>query len=114
MALTEREKQNVQFDFLKPTHPMFSFFTNLVDAYNNCLNPKKEDISQIQENVQNRMSVLKRASERFEWESMERQSRKKKQQIDEEERVQMAQIDWNDFVIVETIDLNDDDVSLPT
>ncbi len=44
VALTEREKQNVQFDFLKPTHPMFSFFTNLVDAYNNCLNPKKEDI----------------------------------------------------------------------
>jgi hypothetical protein len=25
----------------------------------------------------------------------------------------MAQIDWNDFVIVETIDLYDDDVSMP-
>lgn len=25
----------------------------------------------------------------------------------------MAQIDWNDFVIVETIDLLEDDMSLP-
>ena len=68
----------------------------------------------MQSNVQNKMSILKRSSERFEWENMERQSRKKKQQIDEEERVQMAQIDWNDFVIVETIDLYDDDLVFPT
>jgi splicing factor 3A subunit 1 len=68
----------------------------------------------LQSNVQNKMSILKRSSERFEWENMERQSRKKKQQIDEEERVQMAQIDWNDFVIVETIDLYDDDLVFPT
>ncbi len=51
---------------------MFSFFTNLVDAYNNCLNPKKEDIKNLQDNVQNKMNILKKASERFEWESMER------------------------------------------
>ena len=57
---------------------MFSFFTNLVDAYNNCLNPKNDDIKNLQENVQNKMNILRRASERFEWESMERQSRKKK------------------------------------
>ena len=57
---------------------MFSFFTNLVDAYNNCLNPKNDDIKNLQENVQNKMNILRRASERFEWESMERQSIKKK------------------------------------
>lgn len=51
---------------------MFSFFTQLVDAYNNVLNPKKEDIVQLEENVQNKMNILKRASERFEWENMER------------------------------------------
>ena len=60
------------------------------------------------------MNILRRASDRFEWENMERQSRKKKQQIEEEERTQLAQIDWNDFIIVETVDLNDDDVSMPT
>jgi len=41
IALTEREKQNPQFDFLKPTHSLFSYFTNLVDAYSKCINPSK-------------------------------------------------------------------------
>jgi hypothetical protein len=36
------------------------------------------------------MSIFKRASERWEWESMEKASRKKKQEIDEEEKIQMA------------------------
>ena len=37
IALTEREKNNPQFDFLKPTHQMFAFFTSLVDAYSKCI-----------------------------------------------------------------------------
>jgi splicing factor 3A subunit 1 len=41
IALTEREKQNPQFDFLKPTHSLFSYFTNLVDAYSKAINPSK-------------------------------------------------------------------------
>jgi splicing factor 3A subunit 1 len=41
VALTEREKNNAQFDFLKPNHHLFSFLTNLIDAYSKCLIPKK-------------------------------------------------------------------------
>ena len=41
IALTEREKQNPQFEFLKPNHALFVFFTNLVDAYSKCIMPKK-------------------------------------------------------------------------
>lgn len=41
IALTEREKQNPQFEFLKPNHQLFSFFTNLVDAYSKCIMPKR-------------------------------------------------------------------------
>ena len=41
IALTEREKNNPQFDFLKPTHQMFAFFTSLVDAYSKCIVPRK-------------------------------------------------------------------------
>ena len=41
IALTEREKQNPQFEFLKPNHALFPFFTNLVDAYSKCIMPKK-------------------------------------------------------------------------
>lgn len=41
ISLTEKEKNNPQFDFLKPTHQLFSFFTSLVDAYSKCIAPKK-------------------------------------------------------------------------
>lgn len=65
------------------------------------------------------MSILNRAGERFEYELNQTQAKKKKEELDEEERsrilhinlflVQMAQIDWNDFVVVETIDLFDNE-----
>ena len=31
-GLAQREQRNPQFDFLKPTHVLFSYFTQLVDA----------------------------------------------------------------------------------
>ena len=86
IALTEREKQNPQFDFLKPTHQLFNFFTSLVDAYSKCIAPRKEEIYKLQNNIQDRMSVLKRVGERFEYENLERITKKKKEELDEEER----------------------------
>lgn len=32
-GLASREQKNPQFDFLKPTHVLFSYFTSLVDSY---------------------------------------------------------------------------------
>lgn len=55
------------------------------------------------------MSILNRCGERFEYEHMQRQMKKKQDELEEEERQQMAQIDWNDFVVVETIDLFGDE-----
>lgn len=41
-GLAQREQRNPQFDFLKPTHMLFSYFTSLVDAYCKILAPSKE------------------------------------------------------------------------
>jgi len=109
IALTEREKQNPQFDFLKPTHQLFSFFTNLVDAYSKCANPTKVDVLKLQRFANDKMEILNAAGDRFTFESQQTQTKKKKEDVEEEERVQMAQIDWNEFVVVETIDLFDDE-----
>ena len=38
-GLTNREHSNPQFNFLKPTHSMFTFFTALADAYSKVLMP---------------------------------------------------------------------------
>jgi hypothetical protein len=32
-TLMQREARNWQFDFMKPTHPLFHYFTTLVDQY---------------------------------------------------------------------------------
>jgi hypothetical protein len=40
-GLTSREHTNPQFNFLKPTHSMFTFFTSLADAYSKVLMPPK-------------------------------------------------------------------------
>ena len=43
-GLTEREIKNPRFDFLKPTHPLFGYFTALVEAYSRVLAPKSETL----------------------------------------------------------------------
>lgn len=45
IGLTEREKQNPTFDFLKPTNALFTFFTGLVESYAKCFMIKRVKIS---------------------------------------------------------------------
>lgn len=47
VTLTEREKSNQQFDFLKPTHDLFPYFMSLVDAYTKIISISKKDIDKI-------------------------------------------------------------------
>lgn len=86
IGLTEREKQNPQFDFLKPNHQLFPFFTNLVDAYSKCSNPTKGDINKLQQYINDKMAILNTAGERFEYESQTTHAKKKKEDLEEEER----------------------------
>jgi len=39
-ALSERQSNNPQFDFLKPTHKLFTYFTSLLDSYSKSFVPK--------------------------------------------------------------------------
>ena len=41
IALTEREKNNPQFEFLKPTHNLFPYFTTQIDSYSTIINMYK-------------------------------------------------------------------------
>jgi hypothetical protein len=43
-GLALREQRNPQYDFLKPTHMLFSYFTSLVDAYAKILNPPNDNL----------------------------------------------------------------------
>lgn len=113
MGVMERESKNPQYEFLKPTHMLFPYFTSLVDAYSLCLLPRVDHIKTLQANLLSSESVLQRCLEKFKFEMTQLKNSKTKEEIEAEERQQLAMIDWNDFVVVETIDF-DEEEELPT
>ncbi|PYH98751.1 Surp module [Aspergillus ellipticus CBS 707.79] len=122
-ALSQRETRNFQFDFLRPQHSLYHFFTRLIDQYTILLRPEgiddatteKNRLADLERNAQNKYHILERAKKRAEWVKFQEQQKQKKEEEDEQERVAYAQIDWHDFVIVETVLFTeaDDQVDLP-
>ena len=115
MGLSDREARNPQYDFLKPTHVLFPYFTALVDAYSLCLLPRVDHIKILQGNLLSRENILQRCLEKFKYETSQLKGNKTKEEIEAEERQQLAMIDWQDFVVVETIELEDgEDLPAPS
>jgi len=114
IGLTQRESRNPQFDFLKPTHALFGYFTSLVDAYTKCLMPGKDEVEKLKKAAGNPAEIMDKALARFAWDEQEDEKRMHREEEEKEERDQMAQIDWHDFVIVETINFTaeDDNIAL--
>ncbi|UZO19681.1 uncharacterized protein OCT59_010957 [Rhizophagus irregularis] len=86
-ALSQREQRNYQFDFLRPNHSLFNYFTKLVEQY----------------------------TKRVEYAAYQEEERKKAEEKEDQERIAYASIDWHDFVIVETVEFTeaDETIDLP-
>ncbi|WEW57532.1 SF3a splicing factor complex subunit [Emydomyces testavorans] len=116
-ALSQRETRNYQFDFLRPQHSLYQFFTRLVDQYAELLqvngadsgNAEKARIAELEKNVENKYHILDRAKQRAEWVKYQEQQKQKKEEEEEQERIAYAQIDWHDFVVVESVLFTDAD-----
>ncbi|KUF99727.1 Coiled-coil domain-containing protein 63 [Phytophthora nicotianae] len=108
LCLATREQRNPQFDFLKPTHPLFAYFTALVESYTLVLAKQDAQMKRIEEGM-GRMKVLDRCVHRMEWQRTEQERKDKEAAESDAERRALAQIDWHDFVVVETINFDDDD-----
>merc|ERR1719161_3435042 len=113
IGLTQRESRNPQFDFLKPTHALFGYFTSLVDAYTKCLMPNKEEVQKLKACAASRAELLEKAMSRFAWEEQEEAIARSKEEEEQQEREQMGMIDWHDFVVVETIEFTAEDDRIP-
>ncbi|GAB7324468.1 hypothetical protein MBLNU13_g08391t1 [Cladosporium sp. NU13] len=121
--LSQREAGNFQFDFLRPQHTLYQFFSRLVDQYQDLLTgdstdggrPQKKRITSLEQNVKERFSVLDRAKKRAEWVKHQEAQKVAKEEKQEKERIEYAQIDWHDFVVVETVvfDERDEETNLP-
>ena len=112
--LIRREKDNPQFDFMKPQHTLFGYFTFLVGCYAKILNNKNEIMSKIEKYATNSDEILKSANMHFLYEKKLSKIPRGKRFSQEdlltnEEKEKNKQIDWYDFVLVETIDFSSDE-----
>ncbi|KAK3104304.1 SF3a splicing factor complex subunit, partial [Teratosphaeriaceae sp. CCFEE 6253] len=122
-TLSQREAGNYQFDFLRPQHSLYQFFTRLVDQYTALLGgdsldsgrPQKKRVAELEANVADRFRVLERARKRAEWVRWQAAQKVAAEEESEKEKVAFAQIDWHDFVVVETVvfDERDEEAQLP-
>jgi splicing factor 3A subunit 1 len=113
IGLTQRESRNPQFDFLKPTHALFGYFTSLVDAYTKCLMPNKDEVEKLKKCASSSMEVLDKAMQRYYWDEQEESQRRSKEEEEKHEKDQMQMIDWHEFVLVETIEFTQEDENIP-
>lgn len=103
-----REQRNYQFDFLRPQHSLFQYFTKLLEQYTKILIPPKDLMQKLRlESVtgsDGQNVVLDQVKYRANWlRHQEAQKRREEEKV-ERERVAYAQIDWHDFVVVEVVD----------
>jgi len=122
-TLSQKEARNYQFDFLRPQHSLYQFFSRLVDQYTLLLQSasadgekaKKARMRELEQYAEDKFTILGRAKQRAEWVKFQEEQKQKKEEEAEKEKLEYAQIDWHDFVVVETVlfEEADDQADLP-
>ncbi|KZS13174.1 splicing factor 3A subunit 1 [Daphnia magna] len=103
-SLMNREARNYQFDFLRPQHSLFQYFTRLLEQYTKVLIPPKDLMARLNEGCTNPNIVLQEVKRRADWQRHQEAQKRREEEEAERERVSYAQIDWHDFVVVESVD----------
>ena len=100
-SLSQREARNYQFDFLRPNHSLYQFFSRLVDQYSELLRAgtseggnkaEEERIKDLQQNIEDRFHVLERAKQRAEWAKYQEQQKQQKEEEQEKEKRMSSKI----------------------
>lgn len=93
-ALAQREARNYQFDFLRPSHSLFNYFTRLVEQYTKVLIPPKYLNEQLKRNVEDKYQVLDRIRDRVEWVAWQEAEKKKREDKEEQERSKLMFLNY--------------------
>lgn len=84
--LMNREQRNFQFDFLRPQHSLFQYFTKLLEQYTKVLIPPKSMQQRLRDEAKSAQAVLEQAKYRAEWQRYQEAQRAKEEEILERER----------------------------
>lgn len=137
-SLLSRESKSYQFEFLRPSHSLFTYFNHLVEQYQKVISPSPSLLENVKLGAYGttdtaliaqqkakpalgagkggaRPYLLEQAKARAEWERHVRDKRKKQDEDQEKQRQAFNEIDWQDFVVVGTVELTEADqhVDLP-
>lgn len=107
--VAQREQRNPQFDFLKPTHLLFGYFTFLVDSYSRILQPLPK-LCNVIRLKRSRFCCLSKALHAWEWKNHEEEFRKSENSVPDKDNA-YASIDWCDFSVVESIEFSTDELT---
>lgn len=88
--LMKKEERNHQFDFLRPQHSLFQYFTRLLEQYTKVLLPPKELVSKLTAEI--RSGILEQAKSRAAWHS--HQARRK---AADEARIEKASLFYSNY-----------------
>ncbi|XP_065187262.1 splicing factor 3A subunit 1-like [Sycon ciliatum] len=108
-TLAAKEQFNYQFDFLRPQHSLFHYFTKLVEQYTKVLLAPKEVTTSLQKEAADKNAILNKVNHRVEWTKYQQRQQQQRDEELDRERAAFAAIDWHDFVVVETIVFNEDE-----
>lgn len=88
--LMNREQRNYQFDFLRPQHSLFQYFTKLLEQYTKILIPPKDLMARLKvESSQGKTSshlVLEQVKYRANWQKHQEAQRRREEEKVERER----------------------------
>ncbi|ROT75310.1 putative splicing factor 3A subunit 1-like [Penaeus vannamei] len=79
-TLMNREQRNNQFDFLRPQHSLFQYFTRLLEQYTKVLIPPKDLMKRLTEEAQSYKAVMKQVNQRVDWERHQAAVRKREEE----------------------------------
>ena len=79
----QKEAKNYQFDFLRPQHTLFQYFSKLVEQYNKVLIPSKLMRNKIRQEMGNQQLLLDDVNYRAEWGRYQERIRKQEQEKQE-------------------------------
>lgn len=128
--LAAREAHSHQFEFLKPTHPLFSYFNLLVEQYRRVMQPSTALLKQVRRGAGAgtnagaatgpgvggaRMRVLPAVQKRAEYVKWDTHQQTEARHEEARRRAIFDEIDWQDFVVVGVVDITggDLDAGLP-
>lgn len=111
-ALAAKEAGNSAFEFLRPSHAAFLYFTSLVDQFHRILHPPAHTLEALRRAAGpgGGAAVLTRCVHRLEHRRRE-EEKKRSEAAAASARASSAAaaIDWHDFAVVETITFGDDE-----